>query len=95
MPQQHSRKEDEMSKEDYSDGNGRLDLGKIMGSSVVKVVGYTSSELGDPVFKISYIEFADGAKEYVEGAHDFPYVAPSSKYDLISELHQESRESDE
>ena len=47
-----------------------LSLAKIMGKEVVDIVGYISTEFGDPVFKIGYVAFKDGSTTYAEGEHD-------------------------
>ena len=51
-----------------------LSFNKISKKKIKDMIGYVSTEYGDPTFQISYILFEDGSKQYVEGEHDFPYL---------------------
>lgn len=54
--------------------NHELSLNEISTSPVKDVFGYVSNEFGDPCFKLTRIEFADGRTADVEGEHDMPYL---------------------
>ena len=51
-----------------------ISLSKLTGKVIADIRGYISSELGDPVFKLTKVEFTDGTFVGIEGEHDFPYL---------------------
>ena len=52
-----------------------ISLCKLTGKKIADIHGYLSNEFGSPTFKVSVIVFEDGANAFVEGEHDFPYLA--------------------
>lgn len=55
-----------------------LSYTKIAGQGIKDITGYISNELGDPVFKIRKIVLEDNTQLWVEGEHDFPYIADAT-----------------
>lgn len=51
-----------------------ISLNRLVGKTIVDVVGHISIEFGDPVFALSRIEFSDGTSLDAEGEHDLPYL---------------------
>lgn len=52
----------------------QLSLVKLVGLKVKDIRGYITTEFGDPVIKLTEIEFEDGTELCCEGEHDMPYV---------------------
>lgn len=56
------------------EGNDTIDLSKLVGKQITRVVGYASNRYGGPGFQLSRIYFDDGTFVFVEGEYDFPYI---------------------
>lgn len=65
-----------------------ISLAKVKGSAIKEVVGYISTEFGDPCFKLSRIYFEDGTDCWCEGEHDMPYVTDLDE-DILNQLNDE------
>ena len=63
------KKYEEVKTSDYEIG-----ITKITDKKVKEIHGYLSTEFGEPVFKITKVEFEDGKFLGAEGKHDFPYL---------------------
>ena len=68
--------------QDVKTSSYEIGLSKLTGLKIKDVHGYISHEFGDPVIKVTYIEFEDGQHIGVEGEHDFPYLTPYPKYNV-------------
>lgn len=56
-----------------------VSIEKWLGVGVKDILIYFSTELGEVTAKLSKIVFDDGTMLYVEGEHDFPYLADAGK----------------
>lgn len=67
-----------------------ISLSRLAGKPVKDVYGHISCEFGEPVFKISTIQFEDGGI-WVDGEHDLPYLAevPGVSVDTLQRLYDE------
>lgn len=65
--------------------DSELSLNELVTSPVKDVFGYVSHEFGDPCFKLTRIEFADGRTVDVEGEHDMPYLCDSKEVVTLPE----------
>lgn len=50
-----------------------ISLSKLFNNQVKDILGYISTEFGDPTFVLSKVIFEDG-NIWVEGEHDLPYL---------------------
>lgn len=69
-----------------------IDLEKLVGQRIVRVCGYLSRDLGDPLFKLTRIHFEGGEALWVEGEHDCPYLTGevgNHKPDVLEALYDE------
>lgn len=51
-----------------------ISLEKLVGHKITQVRGYVAAIQGDPYFKLTRIDFANGEWLDVEGEHDMPYL---------------------
>ena len=52
----------------------QLSLVKLTGKKIKDIVGYISTEFGDPIFKLCFVVFEGGSEMGCEGEHDMPYL---------------------
>jgi hypothetical protein len=60
-----------------------ISLKKLSGLEVVDVLGYISNEFGQPTFKLTNVVLSNGCRIGVEGEHDFPYLTPHYRDELV------------
>lgn len=56
------------------DSSFEISLVKLITKPIKDIRGYLTTEFGDPVFKMTKVEFEDGTFLGCEGEHDLPYL---------------------
>jgi len=59
---------------DLKAGDYEISLTKLIGKPIADVRGYLTAEFGEPIFKMTKVEFEDGTFLGCEGEHDLPYL---------------------
>ena len=90
-----------MKLEEVKTPEGRISLSKLFGKPL-DVVGYISKEFGEPTFKMTQIQFADGTLLWCEGEHDMAYLTngygeKAAKFDrkVLESLYQQENGEEE
>ena len=79
------------------DSTYEISLNRLIGKPAVDVRGYLVKEWGEPSFKITHIELADGTLLHVGGEHDLPYLEdlekqPNGDMETLERLYAEANE---